>query len=55
MSIIEGLSIFYKNACYNNYATVYLSLGSFSRQFKMKSFASEETLVIFENLISSYT
>lgn len=48
-------SCWVKNGWSRSSVIVYLSLGSFSRQIKMKSLASSETFVAFENLISSYT
>ena len=51
---IETASIFDTNGCSINSGRVYLSRGSFYRHIRMKSLASSDTFVTFENFISSY-
>ena len=53
--IIDTFSILERKGCSSSSGTVYRSRGSFSRQFRIKSFPSSLIFVIFENFISSST
>lgn len=52
-SAIDTFSTCAKKGCSFNSGRVYRSRGSFSRQIKIKSLASSDILVAFENFISS--